>query len=58
MPIEVKSTNNLKAKSFKLFCEKYNSQNAVRTSLTNYHKETWMTNVPLYLIGDYFNDLL
>ena len=54
IPIEVKATENLQAKSFKLFCEKYKSENAVRTSLSNYREESWMTNVPLYIIGDYF----
>jgi len=54
IPIEVKTSENLKAKSFKLFCEKFKPTTAVRTSLSNYHKEIWMTNVPLYIIGDYF----
>ena len=53
IPVEVKATENLKAKSFKLFCEKYNPKNAIRTSLSDYRKESWLTNVPLYLIGDY-----
>jgi predicted AAA+ superfamily ATPase len=52
-PIEVKSTENTKAKSFKLFCEKYKPEKAIRTSLTDYKEESWMTNVPLYIIGDY-----
>ena len=56
IPIEVKSTENLNAKSLKTFCEKYNSTNAIRTSLSDYRKESWMTNVPLYLIGDYFTE--
>jgi len=54
IPIEVKSGENLRAKSFKFFCEKFQPQKAVRTSLSNYHNESWMTNVPLYLIGEYF----
>jgi predicted AAA+ superfamily ATPase len=53
-PIEVKATENLQAKSFKLFCEKFKPQTAIRTSLSNYREEDWMTNVPLYIIGDYF----
>jgi len=53
IPIEVKSGENLKARSFKLFCEKFQPQTAIRTSLTNYHKESWLTNVPLYIIGKY-----
>jgi predicted AAA+ superfamily ATPase len=54
IPIEVKAAENLKAKSFKLFCEKYKPHHAVRTSLSDYHKESWLTNVPLYIIGSYF----
>jgi len=53
IPIEVKSGENLRAKSFKLFCEKFHPETAIRTSLTNYHKESWMTNVPLYIVGNY-----
>ena len=54
IPIEVKSEENLRAKSFKFFCEKYNPKIAVRTSLADYKQESWLTNVPLYLIGNYF----
>jgi predicted AAA+ superfamily ATPase len=54
IPIEVKSSENLRAKSFKLFCEKFQPKIAIRTSLSNYCKESWMTNVPLYIVGDYF----
>jgi len=53
MPIEAKSGENLKAKSFKLFCEKFHPETAIRTSLSNYHKESWMINVPLYIIENY-----
>ncbi len=48
IPYEVKSGENLRAKSFRLFCEKYTPENAVRTALTHYREEDWMTNVPLY----------
>lgn len=50
IPIEVKSGENLKAKSFRLFCEKYHPEVAIRTSLAGYRNEGWMTNVPLYAI--------
>jgi predicted AAA+ superfamily ATPase len=50
-PIEVKAGENLKAKSFKMFCEKYRPERAIRTSLSGYQEEDWMTNVPLYGIG-------
>jgi predicted AAA+ superfamily ATPase len=55
IPIEVKASENLQAKSFKLFCEKFNPQTAIRTSLSDFREETWMTNVPLYIIGNYFD---
>ena len=48
VPIEVKSGENIRAKSFKLFCENYSPARAVRTALTPYKMENWMTNVPLY----------
>ena len=56
IPIEVKAGENLRAKSFKLFCEKFTPKTAIRSSLSNYSKETWMTNVPLYIVGDYFSE--
>jgi hypothetical protein len=48
IPYEVKSGENLRAKSFRLFCEKYTPERAVRTALTPYREEDWMTNIPLY----------
>ena len=48
IPIEVKSGENLKAKSFKQFCEKFKPDKAVRTSMAPYKKEEWMINIPLY----------
>jgi predicted AAA+ superfamily ATPase len=51
IPIEVKAGENVKARSFKTFCEKYQPKKAVRTSLSGYKEEPWMVNVPLYGIG-------
>ncbi|MDR0737851.1 MAG: ATP-binding protein [Prevotellaceae bacterium] len=51
IPIEVKAGENLKAKSFKTFYEKYRPEKAIRTSLSDYKEEPWMVNVPLYGIG-------
>lgn len=50
IPIEVKSGENLKAKSFKLFCQKYNPNIAIRTSMSDYKEESWLTNLPLWAI--------
>ena len=52
IPIEVKANENLQAKSLKTFVQKYNSKINVRTSMTDYRKEDWLTNIPLYLIGN------
>ena len=50
VPIEVKAEENLQAKSLKAFVEKYNPQYAVRTSMSDYREESWLTNIPLYNI--------
>lgn len=50
VPIEVKAEVNLKAKTLKTFCEKFNPENAVRTSMADYRKDDWLTNLPLYAI--------
>ena len=51
IPIEVKAEENLKSKSLKVFVEKYKNKNAIRTSMSNYRKEDWLINIPLYAIG-------
>jgi len=51
VPIEVKASENLRAKSFKYFCEKYKPAKAIRTSLADYKEENSMTNLPLYAIN-------
>jgi predicted AAA+ superfamily ATPase len=48
IPIEVKAEENLKAKSLKSFYEKFNPALSVRTSMSDYRAESWLTNVPLY----------
>ncbi len=53
IPIEVKSGENLKARSFKLYCELYNPKVAIRSSIMNYQVEPNLINVPLYCIGEY-----
>jgi predicted AAA+ superfamily ATPase len=50
IPIEVKAGENLKAVSFKFFCDKYKPAKAIKTSLADYKEECWMTNLPLYAI--------
>ncbi len=52
IPIEVKAEENLQAKSLKVFRQKYSPGISVRTSMSDYRKETWLTNIPLYAIGE------
>ena len=54
IPVEVKAGENLEAKSLKKYCEEIKPKKAIRTSMSNYREEEWLTNVPLYLIGNYF----
>ena len=50
IPIEVKAETNLKAKSLKTFNEKFNPAIAVRTFMSNYTREDWLLNLPLWAI--------
>ena len=50
IPVEVKAEENLRAKSLRAFCDKYNPEYAVRTSMSDYREQEWMTNIPLYNI--------
>jgi predicted AAA+ superfamily ATPase len=50
IPVEVKSSTNLKAKSLKNYIEKYKPKVAVRTSTADYKKTANLYDIPLYLI--------
>lgn len=50
IPVEVKAEVNLKAKSLKTYHEKFNPEISVRTSMTDYKKEEWLVNLPLYAL--------
>jgi len=52
IPIEVKAEENLQAKSLKSFCQKYTPSLAVRTSMSDFRAEDWLTNLPLYAISE------
>lgn len=51
IPIEVKAEENLRAKSLKVFCDKYHPNVAIRTSMSNYREQEWMINMPLWMIS-------
>lgn len=50
IPIEVKAEENLKAKSLMVFEEKFKTNKATRISMSQYRKESWLENRPLYSI--------
>lgn len=52
IPIEVKAEENLQAKSLKAFWQKYSPKTAIRTSMSDFRKEDWLTNLPLYAISE------
>jgi predicted AAA+ superfamily ATPase len=55
-PLEVKSEENLKAKSLRAFKDKYQIPLSYRTSMANYRKEEWLENIPLFAIRNNFGD--
>ena len=51
IPLEVKAEENLKAKSLKFYSEKFSPPTAIRTSMSKYRKQDWLTNVPLWAVS-------
>lgn len=50
IPVEVKAETNLKAKSLKTYYEKFRPNTSIRTAMTDYRKEEWLLNLPLWAI--------
>lgn len=48
IPIEVKAEENLKAKSLRVYYEAFSPRRCIRTSMSDYREQDWLTNVPLY----------
>lgn len=51
IPIEVKAEENLKAKSLKVFEEKFKTNKATKISMNPFRKEDWVENIPLYAVS-------
>lgn len=51
VPVEVKAAENLKAKSMKIYRDKFSPRLCVRTSMSDFRDEGWLVNIPLYGIG-------
>jgi uncharacterized protein len=55
IPVEVKAEENLKAKSMKVYIEKYQPQKALRVAMVNYKiRDNNLINIPLYAVGEIF----
>lgn len=50
IPIEVKSEENTKSKSLRVFCDKFKPGYAVRLSTLDYIDQGWMINIPLWAV--------
>ena len=48
IPIEVKSAENVKSRSLRVYYDKYHPTVCIRTSLAGYQQQEWMQNIPLY----------
>jgi len=55
IPVEVKSSGNIKAQSLKLFRSKYDTPLGVRTALTNISFDYSLLNIPLYVLWNFQN---
>ena len=51
IPLEVKAEVNLKAKSLKAYYEKFKPEISIRTAMTEFRKEEWLVNLPLWAIN-------
>lgn len=53
VPIEVKAEENLKAKSLKVYFDKFHPNLAIRTSMSDYREQEWMVNMPLWMVSKF-----
>lgn len=50
IPLEVKASENLMAKSLRVYVDKFHPRVAIRTSMSDFREESWLVNLPLYAI--------
>lgn len=51
IPLEVKSEENLHAKSLKVYHEKFSPKISLRSSMSDFRAQEWLINIPLYAIS-------
>jgi hypothetical protein len=57
VPVEVKAEENLHSKSLRAFRDKFSPAVSVRTSMSDYRREEWLINLPLYALSEIGNVL-
>ena len=57
IPVEVKATTNLQAKSLKVYREKFEPEISIRTSLADFEINNGLYNIPLFMAGK-FDEIL
>ncbi|MCD7982605.1 MAG: ATP-binding protein [Clostridiales bacterium] len=57
IPVEVKAEENLQARSLRSYCQKYQPEIAIRSSMSAYREQDWMVNVPLYALAAYMKNI-
>jgi hypothetical protein len=48
VPIEVKSAENIKSRSLRVYFDTFNSKVCIRTFHSGYLSQDWIQNIPLY----------
>jgi len=51
-PMEVKAEENLHSKSLRSYRERFNPPVSLRTSMSDYRREEWLVNIPLYALSE------
>ena len=51
IPIEVKSDENIKSRSLRAYCDRFEPDYAIRLSTLDYIDQDWMINVPLWAVA-------
>ena len=52
IPLEVKAEENLRAKSLRAYHDKFQPETSIRISMSDYRREEWLLNLPLYAIEE------
>ena len=52
VPVEVKAEENLHSKSLRAFRDRFNPLVSVRSSMSDYRREEWLINLPLYAVSE------